>query len=499
MAKSKKLSIVLVLVIFLFACNTIRLIPDKPITGNLPERPERLSSEITLPFEIDLNSISEYLNQKLPSGQIESGNGRSGNTTRYSFQVYRNKPVVFSAQGDELIFKVPIDISAKGSYTACLGFWRHGDCCSTPNPFGRGCATPGVRQTEHGDSSPTVDIELRVKLTMREDYTIKAATYLKGSVSGDTHLHIDLIGNLIRINIDIKDKLEKPLQKFILDYQKEIDKKVEEIVQHYDIKKEVTKYWTQLSQPIKLGGLWLKSEPQKIIFENLNAKDNKLRLAVGLACKLEVVLEKPHEYSSPLPNLTLSESTEGLFNIYLPTNINFNSLEEVVKKEIIGKQYIKGGIRVKLNSVDLQGVRLNNTSLLLIKANLNGRVRFKKFKGDLYFTALPALDTLSKVVFIEDFRIEPNTNSFLVNNGLPFLIDNFYYDELKNQLKYSYQSDYTKYFELINEKLKNIEVDNLLINGNLEQMIIPGFYIDQESLDLLLIANGKLKTTLKLE
>lgn len=79
------------------------------------------------------------------------------------------------------------------------------------------------------------------------------------------------------------------------------------------------------------------------------------------------------------------------------------------------------------------------------------------------------------------------------------MIDNFYYNDLKEKLKYSYQKDYTKAYDLINDNLKNIEIDNLIINGNLEQLLVPGFYIDQESLDLLLIAKGKLKTTAKLE
>ncbi|WP_192349033.1 DUF4403 family protein [Algoriphagus sp. Y33] len=492
MTSIRKFSILLFVAITLFGCKTAKIIPDKPVTGNLPERPERLSSEITIPFEIDINSINEYINQKLPSGQIESGSGSSGNTTRFSYQIYRNKPVVFSAQGNELIFKVPIDIRARGSYTACIGYWHHGRCRSSP-------ISPGVTTTEHGDASPTVDIELRVKLAIQEDYTMKAETYLKGSLSGNTHLHIDLIGNLIRINIDIKDKLEKPLQKFVRDYQQEIDKKVAELVQQYDIKTEVNKYWVQVGQPMELGDFWLKSEPQKVIFENLNANDNKLRLALGLASKLEVVSQKPPDFNSPLPNLTLNENTEGLFNIYLPASTTFNSLEEILKREVVGKEYNKDGVKIKLNSIDLQGVKLTNTSLLLIKANVKGKAKSKRFKGDMYFTALPTIDTTNKLVFVEDFRIEANTNSFLINNGLPFLINNFYYNDLKNMLKYSYQEDYSKYYDLINDKLKNIEIDNLVINGTLEQLIVPGFYIDQESLDLLLIAKGKLTTIFKLE
>jgi hypothetical protein len=67
-----------------YGCKTIKIIPDSPVTGNLPTKPERLTSEISIPFEIDINSINEYINQKLPSGQIVSGSGSSGNTNRFN-------------------------------------------------------------------------------------------------------------------------------------------------------------------------------------------------------------------------------------------------------------------------------------------------------------------------------------------------------------------------------------------------------------------------------
>lgn len=499
MKKINTLLLMTLIVLFLDACKTTRIIPDKPTTGNLPERPERLNSQISLPMEIDISTIEAFINQKLPSGKIEGGSGRSGNTTRYSYQVYRNKPVKFSASGNELIFKVPINIKAQGSYTACIGFWRDGDCCSTPKPFGSGCLTSGITSTEHGNASPTVDIELRIKLEIQEDYSIKAKTYLKGGVSGDTHLHIDLIGNLIRINISIKDKLEKMVKKFVADYQAQINEKVTSLVSQYNIKNEIAKFWTQVKQPISMGDFWLDMQPQKVIFENLNAQNKKLKIAVGFASKLQIMSKKPIISNLPLPNLTIANNTKGEFNIHLPANANFDQLEKKVENLVTGKKYEKNGIWVKIRGLNVQGVRLNNTSALLLDVIVKGKAKFKRFKGNLYFTAIPGIDEENKKLFIKDFKIEPNTNSFLINHGLPYLVDNFYYEKIKDKLKYSYKTEYDKYFDLINEKLKKIEIDKLLIEGELSKMSVPGFYIDQEGIELLLVANGKLKSTIKVE
>lgn len=492
------LHLLLTAILILSSCRSTRIVPDTPSTGVFPERPARQLSQLSIPLEIDISAVEALINQKLPRGRLASDNRRVGNTTRYSYEVLRNRAVSFTAAGNELIFKVPIDIKARGSYTACVGFWRDGRCCSTPNPFGSGCATPGVTATENGSASPKVDVELRVKLGIQEDYSIKAETYLKGVITGGTHLKIDLIGNLIRINIDIKDKLEKPLRKFVSDYQQEIDKKVAELVKQYDLKKEIAGYWEKIKQPVQMGDFWLDIKPEKVFFENLNASNGKLRLGVGFGTRLAVTAIKPAISDRPLPNLTLTQGTQGLFNIYLPASTTFDLLESKAKETVVGKKYEKDGVSLKLKGLEIKGIQLNNTSLLLVSANVKGKAKFKRFKGDLYFTAKPRIDDERKVIAVEDFKIEANTSSFLINNGLPFLVDEFYYDELKEQMKYSYQADHDKFLNLINDELQEVKIDQLVINAELQSLRLPGVYIDEKQLELLLIAKGMIKTRLEL-
>ena len=161
MKQLKSALTILVTLLVLSGCKTTRILPDKPVTGNLPDKPERLASQISLPMEIDISSVEALINQKLPSGQIAGDSRKESNTTSYSYQVFRNKPVKFTAQGNELIFKVPIDIRTRGSYTACIGYWSGGRCRSSP-------ISPGVTSTEHGDANPSVDVELRGNLKYKK-------------------------------------------------------------------------------------------------------------------------------------------------------------------------------------------------------------------------------------------------------------------------------------------------------------------------------------------
>ena len=67
----------------------------------------------------------------------------------------------------------------------------------------------------------------------------------------------------------------------------------------------------------------------------------------------------------------------------------------------------------------------------------------------------------------------------------------------KKELKFSYKEERKKYKDLINSKLKEIVVDNIVINGLLEKLNVPGIYVDQNGMEVLLIANGKLSSTIR--
>lgn len=499
----KHLLFYLVILIISSSCRTVRILPDQPVTGNLPERPQRLPSEISVPLEIDISSVESLINAKLPYGRIASEEKRENSEFSFRYEVYRNRPVNLSAQGDELIFRIPIDIRARGTYTKCLGSWYNGRCYTVKKRVfsssllgikPQEVRIPGATITEHADASPSVDVELRIKLEMRGDYSIKTKTYLRGTLSGDTHLHMDLFGDLFRINIDVSDKLEKPLQKFVQKYQNEIDERITALVDDYDLKTKVAQYWRELENPLPLDDLWLKIQPQKVLFENLNGQSDKLRAALGITAKLEIVNEKPMTPYRPLPNLTFNHNMQGFFNVYLPASVDFEFLEKKVLLEVIGKEYKYDKATVEILDLDMQGVRLNNVSAILIKVYVEGKYKFIRFGGDLYFTAIPSIDDGLKTISISDFSMEANTNNFLIDAALPFLVNKFYYEEIKEELTYSYQQEYDKFTELINNELEEIDLGQLTISGELEEITIPGLYIDAQSLEVLFLAKGLLNS-----
>ncbi len=498
------------LFLVLHSCSTTWIELDKPVTGNLPERPPRLTSEIGVPLEIDISQIEKLINRELPSGRFINQTKKESDEITYSYQVFRNRPVKFSAEGNELVFRIPIDIRAKGTYSKCLGTWYNGRCYTIKKKWldtdwtgglikSQEVRVPGVVIRENAHVSPSVDLELRVKLGVNADYSLDVKTKLNASLTGDKHLHMDLFGDLIRINIDFRKPLNKLLQSALGKIQGKVDQEVNKIVGEFNLREKVATYWNQLGHPIPIRDMWLKIEPEGVIFENLHVRSNKLRVGVGMYAKMEISGNKPISTVRPLPNLILNRPVDGSFQIYLPVTTEFKSLQEQVAQKVIGKVYKFNKAKLEILELEMEGVNMENVNAILVRAYIKGKYKFKRFEGNIYFKAVPSLDDGIKEVSISDFRLEAKTNSFLINAGLNYLVNSTsYYEDLKNELTYSYRREYDKFLSLINHELKEVVVNQLVINGELKGISVPGLFIDPTSLEVLLIANGNIESSVDL-
>jgi hypothetical protein len=481
------------------SCKTIRLNPDRPAPGDLVHQVDLKPSEIVVPFTVNLENLTKLINENLPSGEIASGSGKDGHTKKYSYSVHRNQPVMVSAYNNEIVFQVPLKIVAHGSYTACIGYWRNGDCCSAPRPWPfRGCF-PGITSTEHGDASPTVFLNLRVGLAIDSAYNVSATTYLDASIGGDTHLHIDLIGNLIRINIDIKDKLAGPLHQFVADYQDDINHKVGEMIASTDVKKQLEKYWIQLQEPVRKDFAFINFHPRDVLFQNLKVDAKALTLAIGLRGQLEIS-DKPHtEPVDSLPPLKLITEARPSFHVYLPVGASFSMLDSLLNRSVTGKKFKKDNDWVVIHKVTSAGIKLGEGSAILTVLDITAKAKGIRAKGKLYFTSIPAIDTLQRVAYVQDFMLTPSTNSLLVNKGVPFLINNFYYKDIKDQMEYSYAAEVDKYLRLANEYVGNLQVGPVTIKGEVTSITTDGFIITPERLRVIIAAKGKFEGSIILE
>ena len=487
--------VIFIFLLFLATGCAQKINAPSPQLGAFKEPPQAKESLVLIPLSVNISEIQQFVNEKLPSGRIHQESGRDGNTKRWRFEIRRDQPIGFTALNDELIFRLPIRVNAHGSYTACIGFWRRGRCCSVPG-WGGGCAVSGVTETEHGDASVDVEVLFKAKLKVNPDYTLGVTTFLDASVIGNPHLTMDLIGNLIRINISIKDEIEGPLQEQIARVKPEIDKKIAEYLAEFKIRSQLAGYWEKAKEPIAMDAYWLNISPEKVYFENLNSNGKQLFITVGAGARLQLSDDKLPISGTPLPDLSFTGNQPGMFRIDLPARLSFEKLTAILNKQFAGKIYSQGKAKVRIKELELKGIQLaDSVNGLLAKVSFKGSRGFlKRIKGSLYFTAVPAFDQEMNTLFMAGFKLTPETNNLLINKGLPWLVDNFYYEDIKDKLQYDFTSDLDKYTTLLKEEMDTVKVGDLIVHGRLDNLAFEGFYINEDFIHLLVNSGGTLQT-----
>lgn len=488
--------ILLLSVIFFLGCGE-ELIVKFPQQGKLKDLTEVQESMILLPLSFKGTQLKELVESKMPSGLIHQESRRVSNTTRYSYQVLRNKPISFKPSGNEFKFNIPLTINASGSYTACAGFWRDRDCCSTPNPFGDGCATPGVRTTENGNTTVEIMAELIVGFNMKPDYTLDVNSSFNAVLNNNPHLSFDLIGNLIRFNISIRDEIEPELRNYSAEIDREIKKYINSELSKINLKEEVGKLWPQFQEPLSIaeGELFINNDPQKVYFNNLNSANDMINLSFGISSKVSVS-DVPIKGSTPMGDLIIDQKKQGGFNISLPVTGSFETLTDLLDEEYAGQVYSEGDNEFEIDEIGLRGIILESN-----KAGILIDIEFEVTKGiakstygSLYITAVPAYNKEGKMIYLQDFKLTPDTNSALIDKGLNWMANKKYYKQIIESATYDFSQDYNEIYDKAKVTISEISLDGLTIRGTLDYLDFQGFHIDDENLVLLFGAKGELKT-----
>lgn len=495
--KTKTTVYVLVVLAIMFTGCTRKLDIPASQSGVFPRLPSPEESTIIIPLSVGVDTIMEIVSNYLPRGEIyNSGTQRDGNTTRYSYSIHREQDLSIMANDNELRFEVPLTIKAKGSYTACVGYWHNGRCCSAPNPFGD--CLPGITQTEHGDTDINILAHLISSISLNPDYSMALDIAVNATLTNNPHLRLDLIGDLIRINIPIRNRIEPLLNNYTDQIDQEITNELQELFAEVQLRERVKDIWTNIQAAIPLGdtGFWLKATPKKLYFENVYGRGGKLNLSFGIGSFLDVS-ENQESPNVPLPqNLTIVEGSRGGFSVYLPVKASFERMTQIFSKAINGMEIEEGGHLIEFTGGRISGLALEEgTSALLVELKiLIKEGLFNRTKGNIYVTGIPAYDRENQIIYVSDFKLTSETNHVLVNEGLPWLTNQFLYKDVLSRLRYDFSNDHETLVQAMQTAIEEIQLGLLAINGKLDDTSFEGIHINSKEVTLLLSAQGSLTT-----
>ncbi len=335
-------------------------------------------------------------------------------------------------------------------------------------------------------------VELRVGLQIDSHYQIRANTYLKGDWAGDTHLHLNLIGDLIRIHIDVRDKLEGPFQKVIRDYQAQITEKAAALAESVHLREQLESYWKQLQQPIRAGSFHLQFHPTELQLENPSFHDGKARVVAVVRGTFTAMDQDQEGSASSLPEATILAAAGSRFRVHVPLRLPYSSLDERINQAPAAAGP-EGDDTIRFGKVESRGVRLEKTNALLFALDFQASLDGALVEGELLYSGLPAVASGTKRLAIANLEPTPATRSALAAAGLPLDFVAAGAENIRRRLDSAFQLELGPYIFMANLLLEKAKIGDLQLRGQLTDAWIAGFLMNEASFDLIIAAEGSLE------
>lgn len=170
----------------------------------------------------------------------------------------------------------------------------------------------------------------------------------------------------------------------------------------------------------------------------------------------------------------------------LPVKIKYKVLESFLRNELVG-EVIRDDHSAKETSeyAEILALSLRKSNKENFDLALNLRVRtltsfFKNKILRLSFHASLKFDNEKQEVSVQDYSLDGENRSWLMNQFIQVLANTFMYSSLKKKMKFNFKPLIEKHLEDLNEKLRDhLEVyDGISLSGNLHKFrvteIIPG-------------------------
>lgn len=466
----------------------------------IANHPPQSTSTITLPIQLDLKVLENYLNGILPNdlADINENNivcvkpqyfkttgipkcKRKGfkircrkNTLKIRTVpkikcdvegwVKRNGQISVTGQGDTLKFSVPV--KAKVSAHAKI------------SETAEATAVIKIDVKPHINKDWSIAVDMNPDITWAKTPTIKLLELVK-----------------ITLQSKVEPKLKKQMEDAI--------QKVPQHLADLKIKEKVHTVWQDIQEPIKLDDktdIFLLFKPQEVSYSGLNIDNNILQTTISAAGKTNIVLGDPSETDcekSKLCSLGSIPCQEGKFNFHLPVSISYEELLDISNENLLE------GYSIDLIESALPGVlKVSNPKItkstsgtLRISANINYDNRSSWLKkidifnwfdvsGDITFKGTPRIDKKSRCLVLEDLVFDSTTN----NDLFDLLVDASELEPLSSYFATLMKFEFGKKIDdaviQANAAINSFSKDDLTVSASLQMASIDHLVVNDEKITI---------------
>jgi len=371
-----------ILALFLAALSTVpvtsaaderSLTAEKPAAEAFRTALNREASTLNIPVEISTDELAKILNGTVSKELYKGSTATKGMTA----DLFRNGPISLTAADNFLYITLPVTVSLSYSMFE-----------TKPIPL---------------------KIKFKVTASVSPDWRIHTEVFYLGV----SDLLVDEVGlgPLSFKPRSIVEGVTQPVQRILSSM---VEKKLNELL---PLKTQIAKVWTTAQAPLLLDRTyktWLKMAPQEIILSPLYARNNKVKLSVGINTFADLVVgpEPAAQPARPLPNLKLVNRFDKAFRIALNADVFYKDLRAIAAPLLLNKQFESSGKTVTIKDFDLSG----NGDKLVVKLVTEGSL-----DGVVYLTAKPAFNPQTNLFSVEEVDFDMQTESMLLKSADWFL------------------------------------------------------------------------------
>ena len=435
--------------LLLFALTLSSCAGVKPLTAEQPRDEafrtmlKKETSILNIPIEASTSELAKVLNQAVRK-ELYKGSTKTRGLTA---DVIRNGPIVVSAAENYLYVTLPISISL--SY--------------------------GMFEI------PAIPLTLKFKATagITPDWRLHAEIYYLGL--SDLLAEEAGIGPLSLKPRSIVEGITQPVQRVLSDL---ISQKINDLI---PLKAQVAKVWNMAQKPIlmdKSYNAWLKLTPREVILYPLSARNNRVRLSVGISTFAELVVgpEPAAQPLLPLPNIKLADTFDKTFRIALNADLFYRDLRAVAAPLLLNKQFDSDGKSIVIKNFDLYG----NGDKLIIKLETQGSL-----DGVFYLTAKPVYNPKTNIFSVEDVDFDMQTKSLLLLSADWFLhgaVRGMIQDKLNVNL--NRQLEQTR--QMAGKALARVPlVDHVFLMGDIKGLKFNDAIVQQDRISIQVYTEGE--------
>jgi hypothetical protein len=443
--KALSLLILMACALTLPACSGVKpsLVAERPRDEAFRTELKRELSTLNVAIEASSDDLARTLNQVVGREIYKGATGTKG----LAADVVRSGPIAVSAADNYLYLTVPVTVSL--SY--------------------------GIFQ------GPTVSSRLKFRVNARVTPDWRITTEIAYLGLADQMADEIGIGPISIRPRAIVEGITQPVQKLLSDA---VNRKINEA---FPLKAQAARAWRAAHKPVLLDrnyNAWLKITPRDVMLSPLSARNNQVRVSIGISAFAELVVgpEPPAAPLAPLPNLKLVNGFDKGFRIALNADLYYKDILAIASPLLLNKRFDADGKSIVLKDFDVYG----SGDRLVVRVATEGSL-----DGVFYLTCKPCFDPQTHVFSVKEIDFDMNTKSLLLQSANWFL-----HGTIRDAIQEKLNMDLTRRLEESREMARKAMarvnlVENVILKGDVTSLRFGDAIVQKDRISIQVYTEGE--------